>query len=131
MDWRQLASAVPNWEQSNALPDGDDSVSALGHFHDALTIDRPERVTAMFALPGRRISSRRLQPTRLVAVSRYRTPYSIIARVAESIALAILTTGVIPIIDPIRESEMQELDADYGFGFQLSARGIYVWSAQE
>ena len=131
MDWRQLAANTRHWDHFGALPANDDAFAALGHFHDALATARPMNVAAMFALPGQRSSPRRMRPTRLVAVSRFRFAYSIISRVAESVASAILATGVVPIIEPIKESEMLELDPEFGFGRLLMQRGVYVWGEQE
>lgn len=72
----------------------------LRSFSDALEIGRPRNVMAVIALRPRGQAARSLTLP-LIAVSRFRSPLSIIERISQTLADTIVATAVIPIIDPL------------------------------
>lgn len=128
MELALLLERLPSWQEPGVIEVPWREREALGHFHDALSTTPPRRVWAVIAVspPQRRVRRRYELP--LVAVSRFRSEYSVIEAVARSLARAILETGVVPIIQPIRQAEIESMHEDTPFVKMLATRGFRVWS---
>jgi hypothetical protein len=124
----ELLEGTRSWDRTHEIETWDERVQ-LGHFHDSLVLAPPQRVRAVLAVAPLRRNKARAPFVPLVTIARFRTEYSVIEAVARSIAPAILTTGIVPIIQPVREGDIEELYDDAPFLRRLTERGIRVWDS--
>jgi hypothetical protein len=127
MDLSRFINQLPPWTE---LESAHDPLIGLGHFHDSLMSRPPKRVSSVIALRTSTRSGarwRRQGGSLFVAVGRFQTEYSVIAKVAHSIAPAIVITGNVPLIRPIREEEIAEMPEDALFAERLRSRGARLW----
>jgi hypothetical protein len=116
---RTLRQAEDRWM-------GDDAFY-LPSYADRLNTRRPERVLGVVALPWPRPRSDRW--TRLVAFARYRRAYSVIEELADVLAPAVLETGLVPMIVPIRDRDVLGMTAETPFVRRTIERGVVLFDS--
>lgn len=100
----------------------------LGAFSDRLIVSRPYNVNAVIAVRPRAPDQARTW-LRLVTFARFRSQYSIIERMAQALAPAIVSTGVIPIIQPLRELDIRDVIFDAPWFRRLLAGGAVLYTS--
>ena len=70
---------------------------------------KPSRCSLLIVLP---YSQRRTRPdwTRIVAISRHRIPFSVVEELAPLLAPAVVEMGVVPLIMPLAEQDLSQMD---------------------
>lgn len=95
----------------------------LRSFEDRLKLDPPEKTTAVIALPRRRMQDW----TTLVAVARFRSPFSIIEELSELLAPTSLATGVVPTLMPLAERALQTMTWETPLVRHLQGNGLLLY----
>jgi|GEM_PF-4025678 len=102
----------------------------LVSFSDALQTSRPNNVEAVIALRPRGAASRTpILP--LIAVSRFRSPFSVIERVSFVLANTIAATAIIPIINPIGVRQLTPLPEDSPWARRIARDGVLAYRAEQ
>lgn len=108
MDIREFLAQVPRLEQAGVLFESH-TFRELPSFADQLGTVRPRNVRAVIAMPPRPARSQR-RWLHLVAIAKgYRTEFALIHRMAFDLAPTVLETGVVPIIEPLHERDVEEM----------------------
>lgn len=131
MEIEELSSQIPKIGEaiSNQLfyPE---ILSNLGNIGDRLYTTHPDRVYLVAALAPLR-GPIRLKTVKLITVARFRVPYSVIQRVAHSLAPTILTTGILPVIDPISDLAIRLMERTNNFIEMLIDRSLLLYEKEK
>jgi hypothetical protein len=81
----------------------------LGVYRSFLRRKRPNRSSLVIALP---YSQRRARPdwAKIVAISRFRIPFSVVEELSRLLAPAVVEMGVLPLIMPLAERELSQME---------------------
>jgi hypothetical protein len=122
----ELLSSTPLLSQAGSRLVSDQTFY-LGSYADRLATRPPKRVLAVVALPSLR--TRTDTWTRLLAFGRYLRAYSIIEELAGTLATAVLDTGLVPLIVPIRDRDLLGMTLQTPFVQRTIARGVVLFDA--
>jgi hypothetical protein len=124
----ELLRIVPSWQDAY-LGDRIPVLAEvpLGAFSDRLITTRPYNVDAVVAVPPRRPDQARTWLP-MLAFARFRTQYSIIERVAQALAPTTVGTGIIPVIEPLHESDLVNAVPDAPWVRRVLERGAVLYT---
>lgn len=120
----ELLTRLPTPEQGRSrwISDG---ASYLLHYSDVLSTNPPDKLLGVVAWPWRRQGPDRW--SRFLAIGRYRVAYSLIEGLASHLASAVLQTGVVPLIVPIRDRSLLGMTLDTPLIRQTIETGVRLF----
>lgn len=98
----------------------------FGHFSDRLQTRQPNKTFAVIGIPDRSAISD-FAPPRLVALSRFRAPFSAIWELSWILAPTVVSTGIVPTILPIESSALKGMTWDGSLIREFRTHGFLLY----
>jgi hypothetical protein len=128
MEIKEFLAQVPRFDQPGPQAERR-SFPELLSFADQLRTVRPRHVRAVISVPPRPVRSQRRWLHFLAIAKGYRTDFALIHRLAIDLAPTVLNTGVVPIIEPVHERDLEEMPMNRETFSGVFERGtlLYEW----
>ena len=99
-------------------------------FADSFETTKPPNILTVIAVPPRPVLSSRHWLHFITVVKSMRSEYGQIERLAEQLAPAVLQTGIVPIVEPLAERELEQMNYDFPVVRAMFDRGsLLYWGA--
>ena len=129
MNIAEFLGRVPRIDQPDRRP-GTVRFEQLPSFADQLHTARPRNVRAVIAVPPRPVRSQRRWLHLITIATGYRTDFALIHRLAADLAPIVLNTGIVPIIEPLHERDLEEMPVGAAALRTVLERGTLLYERQ-